>query len=318
MAVTSRFLKVTQGNLNNCHLYLREVLDLFPPEVVGGRNQAHAALRTVRVLFRNGAVETDIDGTKNSFRKRRWLARFFKESGIQVGDRVLLEQLAPYVYQISKVEAPPTAASAASLAAAGPARGNNGRRAGRAAAEVAPGCSARDSIVHRDRFSCQGCGKRTRGQVHHILSRSQGGSDAPANLITLCGRCHMVVSPIPVPKLCGYLGLDERQLLAAKAKVEIAIHTQVLARVQQPDAAPKAYPPVSSQSIASAASPVMPVSVPDWKRLRPRAGAPWSKEEDAALLADVDAGLPVEEIARRRQRGIHAVQVRLFKLGHGH
>jgi hypothetical protein len=52
--------------------------------------------------------------------------------------------------------------------------------------------------------------------------------------------------------------------------------------------------------------------------LRPRAGTPWSKEEDAALLADVDAGLPVEEIARRRQRGIHAVQVRLFKLGHGH
>lgn len=56
----------------------------------------------------------------------------------------------------------------------------------------------RDSIVRRDRSTCRACGKWTRGQVHHILRQGQGGSDSPRNLVTLCGRCHMLVSPIPV------------------------------------------------------------------------------------------------------------------------
>lgn len=58
-------------------------------------------------------------------------------------------------------------------------------------------------------------------------------------------------------------------------------------------------------------------SVPEWRQLRPRAGRVWSQEEDAALLRDLEAGLPLEEIARRRDRGVFAVEVRLSKLGKG-
>ena len=45
----------------------------------------------------------------------------------------------------------------------------------------------------RDNYTCQYCkGKRkdNRINVHHIIFRSNGGSDEPENLITLCKTCH--------------------------------------------------------------------------------------------------------------------------------
>ncbi|WP_317105294.1 HNH endonuclease [Chroococcidiopsis sp. SAG 2025] len=55
----------------------------------------------------------------------------------------------------------------------------------------------RQKILQRDNRQCQVCGKEYSGQVHHILPRSQGGTNDLANLITLCGKCHMVISPVP-------------------------------------------------------------------------------------------------------------------------
>ncbi|MDQ7825832.1 MAG: HNH endonuclease [Candidatus Eremiobacteraeota bacterium] len=48
-------------------------------------------------------------------------------------------------------------------------------------------------ILKRDRFRCQapGCRCRRNLQVHHIIRRSQGGSDDEWNLITLCEACHL-------------------------------------------------------------------------------------------------------------------------------
>jgi hypothetical protein len=48
-------------------------------------------------------------------------------------------------------------------------------------------------ILDRDKYICQNCkgkSKEHKLNVHHILSRSNGGSDLPANLITLCKTCH--------------------------------------------------------------------------------------------------------------------------------
>jgi len=57
-------------------------------------------------------------------------------------------------------------------------------------------------IKQRDGERCVDCGKKeemtsflepklsTRLEVHHIIPRSQGGSDHPANLKTLCHECH--------------------------------------------------------------------------------------------------------------------------------
>ena len=102
MAIVSRVLMVTQGNLDNSHLYLTDVLDMFPDDVFGGPDGSQAAPRSIRVQWGNEVVETDIDRTKNIFRKRGWIARFFDENRVQANDRVLLEQIEPYLYRVSK------------------------------------------------------------------------------------------------------------------------------------------------------------------------------------------------------------------------
>lgn len=51
--------------------------------------------------------------------------------------------------------------------------------------------SRREAVLHRDNYTCQCCGKKnTRLEVHHIIFRSQGGTDDENNLITLCEDCH--------------------------------------------------------------------------------------------------------------------------------
>jgi hypothetical protein len=76
------------------------------------------------------------------------------------------------------------------------------------------------------------------------------------------------------------------------------------------EAVRRGHPRPTSRAAAQQGRPV-----PEWKRLRPRAGTSWSSKDDGALLADFDAGLPLEEIARRQGRGVFAIEVRLHKLG---
>lgn len=57
-----------------------------------------------------------------------------------------------------------------------------------------------NAIFKRDRGKCRACfmplhqradiNPTRRAQAHHIVYRSAGGSDATANLITLCAVCH--------------------------------------------------------------------------------------------------------------------------------
>ena len=48
-------------------------------------------------------------------------------------------------------------------------------------------------VLNRDNYTCQCCKgkhKDSKLEVHHIVFRSQGGSDEESNLITLCHTCH--------------------------------------------------------------------------------------------------------------------------------
>ena len=45
-------------------------------------------------------------------------------------------------------------------------------------------------VLERDGWRCQLCGSMQHLQVHHIQPRSQSGSDAEQNLISLCAGCH--------------------------------------------------------------------------------------------------------------------------------
>jgi N6-L-threonylcarbamoyladenine synthase len=56
-------------------------------------------------------------------------------------------------------------------------------------------------VLSRDQHHCQagkgGCSKKL--QVHHITFRSEGGSDAPDNLITLCDKHHKALHDGKLP-----------------------------------------------------------------------------------------------------------------------
>ena len=47
------------------------------------------------------------------------------------------------------------------------------------------------AVLNRDNHTCQICGaKNTQLQVHHIISKKDGGSNRMKNLVTLCKDCH--------------------------------------------------------------------------------------------------------------------------------
>jgi 5-methylcytosine-specific restriction endonuclease McrA len=50
----------------------------------------------------------------------------------------------------------------------------------------------RREVLARDQHRCQapGCGRTRFLEVHHIVSRQQGGSNKAENLTTLCASCH--------------------------------------------------------------------------------------------------------------------------------
>jgi hypothetical protein len=52
--------------------------------------------------------------------------------------------------------------------------------------------SLRDAIFKRDGNRCKRCGGDGGGMlhVHHLVSKKNGGTDAPDNLVTLCPKCH--------------------------------------------------------------------------------------------------------------------------------
>ena len=62
-------------------------------------------------------------------------------------------------------------------------------------------------VLNRDNYTCQYCKgkhKDSKLEVHHIVFRSQGGSDEESNLITLCHTCHKDLHSGKIhPKLNG-------------------------------------------------------------------------------------------------------------------
>lgn len=62
-------------------------------------------------------------------------------------------------------------------------------------------------VLNRDGYTCQYCKGRHKDsklEVHHIVFRSQGGSDEESNLITLCHICHKDLHSRKInPKLIG-------------------------------------------------------------------------------------------------------------------
>ncbi|WP_131829953.1 hypothetical protein [Consotaella salsifontis] len=93
---------LTQGNIDHNHIYLRSFFERFPEDAVGGSNRHERARRDVLVEWGGPVpVRTDLDGSKRFFRARGWIRDFFVSNEAQAGDRVRIEETAPYCYRVS-------------------------------------------------------------------------------------------------------------------------------------------------------------------------------------------------------------------------
>ena len=94
--------EITQGNIDNNHIYLRSFFEEFPADAIGGSNRASAAQREIAVDWGGAVVVmTDLDGQKKFFRKRGWIREFFERHGVRAGDMVTVEEVAPYSYRVA-------------------------------------------------------------------------------------------------------------------------------------------------------------------------------------------------------------------------
>ena len=59
----------------------------------------------------------------------------------------------------------------------------------------------RKAVYRRDGYRCALCDCPHGLQLHHILPRSEGGTDAVHNLITLCWKCHAIAHGTSFPEL---------------------------------------------------------------------------------------------------------------------
>ena len=51
----------------------------------------------------------------------------------------------------------------------------------------------RQQVLRRDHHRCRNCDGHMDIEVHHIVFRSRGGSNAPDNLVSLCKTCHALI-----------------------------------------------------------------------------------------------------------------------------
>lgn len=90
--------------------------------------------------------------------------------------------------------------------------------------------SIRVDVIQRDKNRCRACGRPTVGQVHHIVPRRLGGSSRLSNLMTLCGKCHVLVSPVPDWVIKKVWKLRESEIPRARRQVHDAIARYCLQR----------------------------------------------------------------------------------------
>ncbi|HEX9960699.1 MAG TPA: hypothetical protein VGB00_07200 [Pyrinomonadaceae bacterium] len=94
-----RIITLTQGNLNNNHLYLKDAWQLIPDDVVDGGNESESASRTLEINYGSSkTIITDVAGDKKIFRKRAWVREFFRMHQLKAGSRVVIEKAVHIAY----------------------------------------------------------------------------------------------------------------------------------------------------------------------------------------------------------------------------
>ena len=97
--------KLTAGNIKNHHFYLTHFMHLFPTDLIGGSNEGEGGRKSALIHWGSSSPEvSDIDGSKKIFRKRGFVKAFFVNNDAKAGDKVQVEEIKPYEYNISLIK----------------------------------------------------------------------------------------------------------------------------------------------------------------------------------------------------------------------
>lgn len=79
-------------------------------------------------------------------------------------------------------------------------------------------------ILDRDFYTCLRCDKHFRAQrdlsVHHLIPRSEDGTDDPKNLVTLCNSCHDFVEVAGFRTIADIVGSYDAGIIKVLVKPE--------------------------------------------------------------------------------------------------
>jgi hypothetical protein len=100
-------VSLTAGNVRNSHVYVRDHLGFFPPDVLGAPNARDGEGVSVKLRFAGtGEVSrTDIPSDKLIFRARAPWGRFFRHWRLAAGDEVVIAEAGTRSYQVRPAQA---------------------------------------------------------------------------------------------------------------------------------------------------------------------------------------------------------------------
>ena len=92
--------ELTQGNLRNNSISVRNIIDRFPRHSIGGPTRREAADLLTLILHNGPTIETDIVGSKGILRKRTW-GTWFKKHGAKPGDQIVFTPVDETTYFVA-------------------------------------------------------------------------------------------------------------------------------------------------------------------------------------------------------------------------
>ncbi|MGN8153096.1 hypothetical protein ACTJK5_12570 [Agrobacterium sp. 22094] len=120
---------LTEANLKSGHIYITSFRDQLPPDVFGGSTRNSPPANRISLEYEDLRIDTYVPTTedgapRNFFQNRSFVRTFFEDTGANLGDVVVFQQLSPYQFRLSLRKAatvggsapPPVVASERSLA----------------------------------------------------------------------------------------------------------------------------------------------------------------------------------------------------------
>lgn len=104
--IEGKAIRITGGNVDNNHIPITYVKELFPADCFGGSSKSNSGNPVQIDLDGVGLIETDIASEKNILRIREQsaVAKFYKLGGAKDGSRVFFERLEPRQFQATVIK----------------------------------------------------------------------------------------------------------------------------------------------------------------------------------------------------------------------